>query len=144
LTGTGFTAATAVSFGDVEAEFTVDSSTQITATAPARFAGVVHVLVVTPSGVSAASEDYAFTYTPADLPVVAALDVDTGTSAGGTTVTISGTDLGDAYAVYFGDVAAAFTVDSAEQITATAPAQYAGTVEVSVLTHAGASAANAD
>ncbi|MFI2636515.1 hypothetical protein ACH5A2_40050 [Streptomyces collinus] len=48
---TGFTGATAVRFGTKTAtSFTVNSSTQITAVAPAGLAGPVTVTAVTPAG----------------------------------------------------------------------------------------------
>jgi len=54
LTGSGFTGATAVRFGTVDAEaFTVTSATSITATPPPAASGTVDVTVVTPAGTSA-------------------------------------------------------------------------------------------
>ncbi len=51
ITGTNFTGATSVSFGGTPApSFTIDSATMITATTPARPAGVVDVVVTTPGG----------------------------------------------------------------------------------------------
>lgn len=61
IEGEGFTGATAVRFGLVGAAFTVDSATQITATAPAHAAGIVDV-VVERDEVSATFRD-AFTFT---------------------------------------------------------------------------------
>jgi hypothetical protein len=62
IAGSGFTGATAVSFGAVAAAgFTVDSPTQITATAPAG-SGVVAITVTGPGGTSATVAGGAFTY----------------------------------------------------------------------------------
>src|SRR5207253_5032504 len=64
-----------------------------------------------------------------------------GTSAGATSVVISGANFTDASAVKFGATnATGFTVDNDGQITATAPAHAAGTVDVSVTTVGGTSA----
>ncbi len=64
ITGTGFTGATAVHFGAAAATtFTVDSSTQISATAPAATAlGSVDVTVTTPSGTSATASADRYAY----------------------------------------------------------------------------------
>jgi YVTN family beta-propeller protein len=64
ITGNGFTGATAVNFGAVPATgFTVDSDTQITATAPsAASAGTVNVTVTTAGGTSAAATADQYTY----------------------------------------------------------------------------------
>ncbi len=63
ITGTALTGATDVHFGSTPANrFTVDSATQITATAPAASAGVVDVTVTTPGGTSATNVATRFTY----------------------------------------------------------------------------------
>ena len=64
---------------------------------------------------------------------------DSGTPAGGTSVTITGTNLAGATAVDFGSAAANITADSATSITATSPAG-TGTVDVTVTTPEGTSA----
>jgi len=65
LTGSGFTAATAVNFGSkATKEFTVNSDTQITVTSPPGN-GTVTITVTTPVGTSAGSTAAQFTYTPA-------------------------------------------------------------------------------
>jgi hypothetical protein len=64
ITGTGFTGVTGVTFGGVNAPFTVNSSTRITVTTPARAsAGDVFVRVVTTAGTSADVAAARFTYT---------------------------------------------------------------------------------
>ena len=70
------------------------------------------------------------------VPAITGLSPNLGPLAGGTSVIITGTDftgLSGASAVTFGGVnATTYTVDSATQITATAPAHAAGTVQVQV------------
>jgi hypothetical protein len=138
ITGTNFTGLVSVSFGGVAAtSLTVNSSTQITATAPASGPGLVDITVRTPVATSVTSSADQFTYT-APVPSVTGVSPSSGTNAGGTSVTVSGSGFTGASAVYFGSVAAAsFTVVSDTQITATTPAEPAGTVDVIVQTPAG-------
>ncbi len=65
ITGTNFNGATGVNFGTAPASsFTVNSNTQITATAPAG-TGTVHITVTTPGGTSGttAADQYTYGYT---------------------------------------------------------------------------------
>ncbi|MFZ3005439.1 MAG: IPT/TIG domain-containing protein [Phenylobacterium sp.] len=139
LTGANFTGATAVKFGATNAtSFTVDSATQITATAPAGAAGSVNVGVTTPVGASASGAGNLYTYVPA--PALSGLTPNTGYTTGGTSVVIGGSNLTGATAVSFGTLpATSFTVDSATQITAVSPAAPAGPVNVTVTTPGGTS-----
>ncbi len=91
-------------------------------------------------------EDVSVLVTPVP-PTVTALSPASGPAAGGTVVTITGTEFAgiggpalDPGAVTFGGVDAInYTVDSATQITAIAPAHAAGTVQVQVTAAGGAS-----
>ncbi|MEV0363741.1 beta strand repeat-containing protein [Nocardia fusca] len=134
VTGTGLTGASAVTFGATPAtSFTVDSATQITAVAPAG-TGTVQLTVTTSGGTS---NGLAYTYIPA--PSLTAVLPNVGLEAGGTTVVVTGTGLTGASAVTFGATpATSFTVDSATQITAVAPAG-TGTVQLTVTTSGGTS-----
>src|SRR5450830_520423 len=138
INGTNFTGTTAVTFGATAATgITVVNATQITATAPAG-TGTVDVRITTPGGTSATSAADQFTYVAA--PTVSGISPATGLTAGGAIVTITGTNLTGAMAVRFGaSNASSFTVSSATQITATAPAG-SGTVDVRVTTAGGTSA----
>ncbi len=140
ITGTGFVGVTAVKFGSSDStSFTVNSSTKITATVPVHAAGPVDVTVATARGTSATSSLDQYTYVA--TPTVTALSPTSGPTAGGTTITITGTNLSGASAVRFGTTnAAGFAVKSSTQITATAPAHAAGAVDVTVATAGGTSA----
>ncbi|MBW3507900.1 putative Ig domain-containing protein [Janthinobacterium sp. NKUCC06_STL] len=142
ITGTGFTGATAVTFGATAASgFTVNSATQITATAPAGSGGTVDVRVTTAGGTSATSGADQFTFVPA--PTVTSISPTAGPATGGSTVIITGTGFSTTTAVTFGATAATgYTVNSATQITATAPAG-TGTVDVRVTSLGGTSATSA-
>ena len=141
ITGTNLTGATAVHFGSVAAtNYTINSPTQITATAPAGSVGTVDVTVTTVGGISATSSNDDFTYIVSP-PTVTAISPYFGSTSGGNSVTITGTNLTGATAVHFGGVAAtSYTVNSATHITATAPAGAAGLVDVTVTTAGGTSA----
>jgi hypothetical protein len=134
VTGTGLTGASAVTFGATPAtSFTVDSATQITAVAPAG-TGTVQLTVTTSGGTS---NGLAYTYIPA--PGLATVLPNVGLEAGGGIVVLTGTALSTASAVTFGGTpATSFTVDSATQITAVAPAG-TGTVQVTVTSAGGTS-----
>jgi hypothetical protein len=134
ITGTGFTGASAVSFGGTPATaFTVNSDSQITATAPAHAAGTAQVVVTAPGGPSSAAD-----YLYIAAPVITSVVPDEGPATGGTSVTISGSGLTFTSAVSFGVNPAPFTVLSPTQVVATAPAG-AGTVQVTLTTPGGTS-----
>ncbi len=145
ITGTGFTGSSAVKFGTTTAtSFTVRSSTQLLATAPAHAAGTVQVSVTTPGGTTAA--------TPADLykyaypvPAVSGTTPATGVAAGGTVVTLTGSGFTGVTAVYFGTTEVTVTISvnaKATQLTVKSPAGTAGaSVNVEVVTPGGRSTA---
>jgi hypothetical protein len=140
-TGTNLTGATTVSFGATSVAFTFVNDTTITTTSPAG-SGTVDVTVTTPGGTSATSSADQFTYTgaPPPSPAVTSLSVTAGPAAGGTVLTITGTNLTGATAVAFGPWAApTFTVNNATSITVTSPAGTA-TQDVTVTTPGGTSA----
>jgi plastocyanin len=88
ITGTNFTGATTVKFGSTNAtSFKVNSATSITTASPAETAGTVNVTVATPGGTSAISSADHFKFTP----TVTKLSPNTGSKAGGTSVTVTGT-----------------------------------------------------
>ena len=72
-------------------------------------------------------------------PAVEGVSPASGPVAGGTSVTISGTDLLNATAVDFGSTAATIVSDTDTQIVVTSPAGSAGTVHVTVVTPVGTS-----
>ena len=139
LTGTGLTGATAVDFCGTAATFTVVNDTTVTGTTPANAAGACNVTVTTPGGTSGA---VVFTYvTPA--PTLTAVNPTSGSIAGGTAFTLTGTGLTGATAVSFcGTAATGVTVVNDTTITGTTPAgTLAGTCNVTVTTPGGTSGA---
>ncbi|WP_039825302.1 IPT/TIG domain-containing protein, partial [Nocardia testacea] len=105
------------------------------AVTPAGTAGAVLVTVTTAGGTV---DGVSFTY--AAVPTLSTVSPASGTAAGGTTVTITGTALTGATTVSFGATpATSFVVDSDTQITAIAPSGAAGTILVTVTTPGGTS-----
>ncbi len=90
-------------------------------------------LNATGSGATINGDDATF-ITP-DVPAVGGIAPTSGTTAGGTTVIISGVNFTNAGIVSFGSTAAAsYNVDGDAQITAVSPASSAGVVDVIVTT----------
>ena len=120
INGTGFTGATRVAFGPVPASsFTVVSDTKITAVAPAEAASMQTIFVTTAGGTSTPVVAVAVFYFDAPVPTVTAVAPTSGPTAGGTTVTITGTGFTGAGEVTFGSVATtSFTVVSDTKIIA--------------------------
>ena len=131
ITGTNFAAGATVTFGSVAAtNVVVASATRITATTPAGSAGAVTVTVTNP-GAAGGSLANGFTYVV--VPTVSSVSPNNGPIAGGTVVTIAGTNFASGATVTFGGTAATnVVVVSGTQITATTPAGSAGVVTVTV------------
>lgn len=122
INGENFTNVVAVFFGNIPAStFTVNSAQNITATVAGGASGYVKVLT-TNSRDSLAG----FTFIPAPA-ITSFLPV---SATAGTTITITGSNLTGATTVLIGSVSALFTVNSATQITATAPSGPSGSISV--------------
>jgi hypothetical protein len=137
ITGNNFTGATLITIGGAAATgVTVVNATTITATTPSGSVGAADVAVTTPSGTGTGVG--LFTYTQSSAATVTGVSPATGSTAGGTAVTITGTNFTGATAVTFGGSAAtSVTVVNASTITATTPAHAAGAVDVVVTAPAG-------
>jgi alpha-tubulin suppressor-like RCC1 family protein/phosphodiesterase/alkaline phosphatase D-like protein len=137
IIGSNFNEVTAVKFGAASAaSFKVESETKITAVSPSGV-GAVDVTVTSAGGTSAAGAADQFSYSPS----VTGLEPSYGPKAGGTSVTISGTNFSEVTAVRFGSTnAKKYTVNSTTSITATSPAGAGGPVDVTVTTAGGTSA----
>ncbi|RZS36407.1 IPT/TIG domain-containing protein [Herbihabitans rhizosphaerae] len=133
ITGTNLAGATAVEFGDVPATVGTVTATSLTCTAPAGAVGTVHITVTTDGGTSAESD--ADEYTFLARPTVTALNPNTGPIAGGTTVTVTGTNLASATSARFGTGAQLpVTEVAATSLKVVSPAGAAGDVHVVVRT----------
>ena len=138
ITGTGLLGATAVHFGTHVAGIdNVVSATEIKVTSP-KGTGAIAVTVTTPGGTSARTKASRYGYFL--LPRVTKLSPDHGPPSGGTTVTITGTNLLGPTTVHFGTrVARIDKVLSATEIKVISP-KGSGVVAVTVATPGGTSA----
>jgi hypothetical protein len=140
LTGTNFVAGSSVQVGGVAATaVTLVSTTQMRATTPAGTAGARTVQVTTPSGQSAGLTS-AFTYVAPATPTITSISPTSGPTAGGTQITLTGTNFVSGATVRVGGVAATgVTFTSATQLRATTPAGAAGVAAVQVTNPSGQS-----
>ena len=120
ITGTNFAAGATVTFGGTAAtNVVVVNSTTITATTPAGSAGAVTVMVT----VNGQSGSLTNGYTYVVVPTVTSVSPNNGSTAGGTAVTITGTNFAAGATVTFGGTAATnVVVVNSTTITATTPA----------------------
>ncbi len=145
ITGTNFITgdtSAGVAFGGTAAtDVTVTSPTTVTAVDPAHAAGPVTVTFADKAGVATSSQ--LFTYlAPAGPgttpPTVVGISPTSGPPGGGETVTIGGTNLCGATAVFFGTTPATITGISADCTSATVTEPPgAGTVQVTITTPGG-------
>jgi hypothetical protein len=132
ISGANFTGTTVVDFGSTSAtSFTVKSSKIILATSPPSAAGPVDVTVTSPAGTSAVSLSDRFTFGP---PTITALSPNGGPTAGGSTVTVTGTGFAlGSTATTFKFATTYITSVQCTSITSCTivlPAHKAGTVEL--------------
>ncbi len=130
ITGTNLGSASAVTFGGASAPFVVESATKILAEAPAHAPATVEVAVTTPGGTSPPSLGDHYKY----VPTVTGLSPASGSHAGGTVVTVTGSGfaLGATGTVFhFGTTkGTAVACTATTTCTVTTPAHAAGTVAV--------------
>jgi len=131
IAGANLGGASGVTFGCVGAQrFEVSSASSIVAIAPSEPVATVDVRVTTAGDRSAASSGDRYTFTP----VITALTPSAGTTAGGTTVTVTGEGLGigtGGTTIKFGTAKATpVACSSSTTCTAVSPAHAAGTVQM--------------
>jgi hypothetical protein len=132
VTGQNFSGMSGVTVGGVAATtVTVVSDTRVSFTTQAGTAGVVDVILTTPSGSTTATGQ--FTYLA--IPTITNVSPFYGPLGGGTTIVITGTKLTGATVVTVGGSAVnSFTVDSSTQISAVVTAGSVGAKDVRVQT----------
>ena len=138
ITGTDLDGTTSVTISGVAAtSLNVISPTSITAVTPAGAAGLADVVVVTVVGNAIGSGAFTFVAPP----TISSVSPATGSTLGGTFITITGTNLDGTTSVTVGGVAATSVVVSSTSITAVTPAGTAGAVSVALTTPYGAASA---
>lgn len=123
IIGAGFTGATAVDFGsNASPSFQVVSDSEVIAvTPPEPYKESVPVSVITSMGSGLESNArYLYDPFPASGPPTIG-SISPLTARAGTSVTISGTNLGDTTSVEFGATSASFSVDSGSELTTVVP-----------------------
>jgi IPT/TIG domain/Putative Ig domain len=132
ISGSNFASGATVLFGGTAAgSVKVMSSSQMQAVTPAHIAGTVGVSL-SQNGQTATLSN-SFTYN-AITPTVTSISPDSGTTAGGTTVTISGSNFLAGALVLFGTVSApSVNISSGSQIQVVTPAHASGLVDVAVV-----------
>jgi formylglycine-generating enzyme required for sulfatase activity len=136
LTGTNLNGAISVTVGGMAAtNVKVVSRTTVTAVTPPGTAGSSDVVVTTPGG--AATRTGGFMYLAA--PTLVSIAPASGTTAGGTIMTLTGTSLTGASSVTVGGTpATSVQVVNSTTVTAVTPAGAAGVCDVTVTTPGGA------
>lgn len=138
ISGTGLATASSVAFGGNNATPTVTSDSLLSVTVPAGTSGSVGVSVTTTGGAN-----NGFSYTYVDPPTITSLAPTSGSTSGGTAVTITGTDLSTTESVTFDGVTAPFGVINSTTVSAVTPPGSAGAVDVVVSTTGGSATAAA-
>ncbi|MFB6707577.1 IPT/TIG domain-containing protein [Streptomyces sp. NPDC056333] len=138
IRGTGLATASSVAFGGNNATPTVTSDSVLSVTVPGGTNGSVGVSITTAGGTN-----NGFSYTYVDPPTIASLTPTSGSTSGGTAVTITGTDLSTTESVTFDGVTAPFSVINSTTVSAVTPPGNAGAVDVVVTTTGGSATAAA-
>ena len=142
ITGTNLTGVTVTVGGAAATSVTVNGAgTSLTAVTPAGTVGAQNVVVTNVGGTATLTGGFTY-FVPA--PTIASLSPNSGTTLGGTPITISGTNFTGASSVTFGGAAAtSVVVVSATSITAVTPSGAEGAQNVSVTTAGGTATATA-
>ncbi len=132
ISGVGFVSGATVSLGGTAVTgVTFVNSTSLTATTPAHAAGAANVVVTNPGGQNATLAN-GYTYL-GPAPTLTSISPTSGTTNGGTAITITGTGFLTGATVSLGGTAATnVVVASSTSITATTAAHAAGAVNVTV------------
>ncbi len=137
---TGTTGAAGVKFGGFNAaSYTVTNDTHIDAVPAAHTAVTVNLHVNNGNGSNPLGPQTQYTFTASGAPTVTSISPTNGATAGGTIVTITGTNMSSATAALFGAISVVPSASTGTTVTATSPAQAAGQYDITVTTASGTS-----
>jgi hypothetical protein len=121
ITGMNLSSTSAISFGgSAGTSITNISSTQVSVVTPAQTPGAKNVSITTPYGTVTSASAYTYDFPP----TVTSLSPASGSTSGGTTVTITGTNLSGTTSITFGGTAGTSLNNvSATQVTVVTPAK---------------------
>lgn len=141
IAGTNFCWVTSINVGGVACpSFSVASPTSASCSTPAGTVGPASVVVTTPSGSNTANSLFTYKVLP---PTVSAVSPQNGPVAGGTAISVTGTNLTGATGITVGGQACTnLNVTSATTATCTTSAGSAGSASVVVTTAGGSNIAN--
>ncbi|MFL5300412.1 MAG: IPT/TIG domain-containing protein [Anaeromyxobacteraceae bacterium] len=144
IVGANFAAGAEVSFGGAAGTVTSVVAGAVQVVTPAHAAGAVDVRVTNPD-LQASTLPAGFTFEaspppPGPAPVLTAVAPTFGTTAGGTAVTVSGSNLDPDATVLVGGVVATVTSSAAGSLAVTTPPHAAGAADVTVVNPDGQSA----
>jgi hypothetical protein len=144
IVGTNLEDPSEVHFGTASGtEVHAVSATELTVKTPAHEAEEVDVTVTTPGGTSTTGGADRYTYVTPPPPTVTAVSPSEGSIAGGTTVTVTGTNLEGASVQFGSSAGGEVQVLSASELRVKTPTHAAGAVDVTVTTPGGTSVTSA-
>ncbi len=134
INGANFQSGARVNFGSAAAaSVSFVSSTQLRATTRPSTAGTVTVEVINPDGKKDTHNGFTFKSPRPPAPSITSISPTSGSTAGGTVVTINGANFQSGARVFFGNVAAtSVSFVSSSQLRATSPPHPAGSVPIQV------------
>ncbi len=142
VTGGNFTPGTSVTIGGVAAtSVVIVSTTTLTAVTPAYVSGALAKNVVVSNGISNSTLVGGFTY-QASTPSVTSVTPNSGPGAGGTTITLTGSNFIPGTTVTVGGISASgVTVTTVTTLTAVTPAYTSGALAKDITINNGAGSA---
>ncbi|CAN2226762.1 Listeria/Bacterioides repeat [Candidatus Nanopelagicaceae bacterium] len=133
ITGTNLANLISVTIGGTSTTVTAKTRTTVTITVPSGTAGSKDIVITTEAGAVTAAAAYRY----AGAPTYSSISVNSGSTAGGTATTITGTNLLGATAVTVGGAAATIVSTSDTQIEITTPVGTSGAKNIVITTPGG-------